>query len=261
MSVRLANLDNLEPNAQRRSSAFDCVQVGSAWAGVPQNDNAGQPGDHGLQQFDPLAREFRRVEKNPGEVPTGPRVTLDVAFCNRVGRQIPRDDRDGAGRRVGGTDRRCVGRPDHIDLQPNELSGGVGKLRRVAGGFAEFKRNVFAVDPTRVGERPTKWLPPLFCVVAGKVHVTSENPNAPDIRLSPALSRPSEAGQQCNRNEQYGSSSMSRALAYVVPTGSNHHSICLAQSTLRLLYRITSSARSNIRCAMVRQRSSDCSSR
>ena len=59
-----------------------------------------------------------------------------------------RDDRDGAGGRVGCTERRRAKGEHNIDLESNERRSGPGKLRRVTVSVPVFKRYVFALDRT-----------------------------------------------------------------------------------------------------------------
>ena len=89
---------------------------------------------------------------------------------------------------------RAVGKDD-IDLEPDEFSCCLGKLRGVAGRV-KFKRNVLTVDPPRAPERLAERLPPLTCLVAGKASLKSEDSDTRNLRLRAAFSRPSKPCQQ-----------------------------------------------------------------
>src|SRR5690242_14940319 len=103
------------------------MQVCSSWAGVPQHSDTRQAREHCSQQLEPLAREFRCVQKYPGEVPPGPPVAFSEALGHWVGREIYPNNRDGgrAGRGVSCASKRCTDGTDEVDLEPHELSSGL----------------------------------------------------------------------------------------------------------------------------------------
>jgi hypothetical protein len=123
-------------------------------------------------------------------------IAVGVAGGNWIGRIVHPHDRNGPCRCPGGMDRRSTHGVDHIDFESDQLLGRIGKARGVPTGTAELERQVLSDDPTMLRENALEWLEPGLPVLYG------QDSDARDLRLSPALSSPSEGGQQRNANKE-----------------------------------------------------------
>src|SRR5262245_54264245 len=99
---------------------------------------------------------------------------------------------------------------DDIDVHANQLSGGLGKPRRVALRGSVLKGNILALHPPLVGERTAERLEPRpYCRVAGDgVEREDSNPR----RLPPAVCGPSEGAQKRTREERESGNTMRHIL-------------------------------------------------
>ena len=190
--------------------------------------------DRLLEQLQPLGAEVGRHHREPGDVSARMREVRDQAGADWISHQ-GHDKRDGGRSALQRTGRDRTVRDDHIDLALNQIGGELPVADR-------SRRWRIATRPRH--RAPRRNPPPL----------------APAGTLAPPCSRAArtsekhpDAPRRCWL--QSISSAPSSASANACGQGSEY------KSQQASVHRTASSVRNRIGCAMVRWRSSDCSSR
>src|SRR5262249_29199804 len=87
---RTAYLQNPQVELEKRGRLLDCLELIRAGGRIPQRGHAGKTRDSLLQELEPLRPKLGEIEKEPGDVATGPRVAGNRAGGARVRLQIVR---------------------------------------------------------------------------------------------------------------------------------------------------------------------------
>ena len=126
------------------------LQRGGGIADIGDDRQSAQTGDNLAQEFDPLASEFGRLDRQAGHVAARPRQARDQALP--TGSPDDReDDRDDRCRLLCRRDGASY-RDDDVDLEPDELGGDLGEALVASLRPAIFDRDGATLDPAEFAQ-------------------------------------------------------------------------------------------------------------
>src|SRR5262245_6061449 len=134
-----------------------------------------------LQYFQPLPRQFRGHDGEPGDVAARARQTCDQAAFQRVARRS-HDDRDALRCALRGADRSGAANYDDIDLRPQQITDQRGYRFDIIPIMAKLVGDVAPFDITEVAHPAHEFL-------AEWIVVRGSRPDVPDTRRLARLLR------------------------------------------------------------------------
>src|SRR6516165_7200665 len=134
-----------------------------------------------LQYFQPLPRQFRGHDGEPGYVAARARQTRDQAAFQRVGRRS-HDDRDALRCALRGADRSGAADYDDIDFRPQQIADQRGYRYDIIPIMAKLVGDVAPFDITEVAHPAHEFL-------AEWIVVRGSRPDVPDTRRLARLLR------------------------------------------------------------------------
>src|SRR5215831_1062971 len=134
-----------------------------------------------LQYFQPLPRQFRGHDGEPGRVAARARQTRDQAAFQRVARRS-HDDRDALRCALRGADRSGTADYDDIDLRPQQIADQRGYRFDIIPIMAKLVDDVAPFDITEVAHSAHEFL-------AEWIVVGGSRPDVPDTRRLARLLR------------------------------------------------------------------------
>src|SRR5262244_726085 len=148
-----------------------------------------------LQYFQPLPRQFRGHDGEPGYVAARARQTCDQAAFQRVARRS-HDDRDALRCALRGADRSGTANYDDIDLRPQQIADQRGYRFDIIPIMAKLVGDVAPFDITEVAHPAREFL-------AEWIVVRGSRPDVPDTRrLARLLRARRERPSRCRAAEQ-----------------------------------------------------------
>src|SRR5262249_6238750 len=119
---------------------------------VVEEDHSGKLGHSLGKELDLLGDDLLVLRGEPRDVTTGTCKARHEASVDRVDQDDTNDDRDAAGRLLGGPDRRSSGQGDDVNLEPDELCGKRRKAIGVAFRPAILDRHGLAFDIAQLAQ-------------------------------------------------------------------------------------------------------------
>ena len=108
-------------------------------------------GDNRLEKFNPFCRHLSDRRRMPGDIATRPRQSRDEAFADRITTESHYDG-DRPRCLLGGSYRWGRRGDNHIDFEPNDLRGEIGKSCKFAVRISGLDHKVPPLDVAEVAQ-------------------------------------------------------------------------------------------------------------